>query len=98
MIYDEYVTKMNSVLSNPDTALAEMAPIYDALKADLSQIDTLTSEKTALEEKVRNLQDTNMRLFLAQTGQPAKEEAGADLEDLTPEGVVNSFIEEIFSE
>lgn len=101
MTFDEYTTKINDVLSTPDTALANIGSVMDELKSDLATLETLKTDKANLEARVRDLQDTNIKLYLAQTsgGRESDEgNNGDEYEDMSPADVVNSFIEKITKE
>lgn len=74
MTYEEYKNGITDALSNPDTALTKVSPILDALKDDLGVIETLKADGEAKDARIRDLQDTNLKLFLSQTSQASKEE------------------------
>ena len=95
MTYDEYQSKINSVLSNPDTALANIAPVMDEIKNDLTALDSLSKENEDLKSRIRDLQDTNMKLYLAQTGEAAEEETDEPVEG---PAVIEEFLSDVFKE
>ena len=74
MTYEEYKNGITDALSNPDTALTKVSPLLDALKDDLGVIETLKADGEAKDARIRDLQDTNLKLFLSQTSQASKEE------------------------
>ena len=75
MKFEEYDAMLTDLLSNPDTALTKVDALKDALKTDLTSLESLTTEKGDLETRIRDLQDTNMKLYLSQGGfAPEKEE------------------------
>lgn len=78
MTYNEYVEAINKVLAEPDTALVNIQTVTDELKTDLETFATVTAENEKLNQRIRDLQDTNMKLFL-QTG--GKAEQHEDEED-----------------
>lgn len=92
MTYEEYTDKINTVLSNPDTALAEIAPVLESLKTDLSELDAAKSEIEQLNNRVSDLQETNIKLFLSQS---AGEGEGDDDEEDEDEKEVEAFFEEL---
>lgn len=48
--------------------------MLDAVKSDLSERDALMSVKAEQEAKIKDLQDTNIKLFLSQTGKAEQDE------------------------
>lgn len=58
---------------------AENAPevmkmMLDSVKEDLAERDALMSVKAEQEAKIKDLQDTNIKLFLSQTGKAEQDE------------------------
>lgn len=96
MTYEEYEKRINGALANPDTAPTEFVNILSGLKTDLTAKDTLETEKTELETRVRDLQDTNMKLYLSVTGTSDEDEE----EDEPAEGtaVVDELMDKLFKE
>lgn len=96
MTYEEYEKRINGALANPDTAPTEFVNILSDLKTDLTAKDTLETEKTELETRVRDLQDTNMKLYLSVTGTSDEDEE----EDEPAEGtdVVDELMDKLFKE
>ena len=96
MTYEEYEKRINGALANADTAPTEFVNILSDLKTDLTAKDTLEKEKTELETRVRDLQDTNMKLYLSVTGTSDEDEE----EDEPAEGtdVVDELMEKLFKE
>ena len=96
MTYEEYEKRINGALANPDTAPTEFVNILSDLKTDLTAKDTLETEKTELETRVRDLQDTNMKLYLSVTGTSDKD--GEEDEPAEGTGVVDELMEKLFKE
>lgn len=96
MTYEEYEKRINGALANQDTAPTEFVNILSDLKTDLTAKDTLETEKTELETRVRDLQDTNMKLYLSVTGTSDEDEE----EDEPAEGtdVVDELMDKLFKE
>lgn len=96
MKYEEYEQRINNALANADTAPTEFVSILSELKTDLTAKDTMETEKTELETRVRDLQDTNMKLYLSVTGNSDEEED----EDEPAEGtaVVDELMDALFKE
>lgn len=90
MKYEDYETKLNEVVKNPDTAAVAVQDILKDLKADS---DTFASMEAGIAERdgrIRDLQDTNMKLFLRQTG-------GSEDQD-EPEKSPDEVIDALFTE
>lgn len=51
-----------------------MKTMLDAVKSDLAERDALMSVKADQEAKIKDLQDTNIKLFLSQTGKAEQDE------------------------
>lgn len=96
MTYEEYEKRINGALANADTAPTEFVDILSELKTDLTAKDALETDKTELETRVRDLQDTNMKLYLSVTGNSDKD----DEEDEPAEGtdVVDELMDKLFKE
>lgn len=96
MTYDEYEKNINEVLGNPDTALANIAPVLEEIKKDTEALTSAMSENESLKTRIRDLQDTNMKLYLSQTGQAAEEVEAK--EPATGTAVIDEFLSEVFGE
>lgn len=96
MTYEQYEERINNALANADTAPTEFVNILSELRTDLTAKDTLETEKTELETRVRDLQDTNMKLYLSVTGNSDEDED----EDEPAEGtaVVDELMDALFKE
>lgn len=96
MTYEQYEQRINSALANADTAPTEFVNILSELRTDLTAKDTLETEKAELETRVRDLQDTNMKLYLSVTGNSTEDEE----EDEPAEGtaVVDELMDALFKE
>ena len=86
MTYDEYKKGFDKILANPDTALTKISPILEALKTDLDTLESTQGEVEALNGRIRDLQDTNIKLFLSQGGK------GKDDEDEIDENVLSAYL------
>ena len=51
-----------------------MKMMLDSVKEDLAERDALMSVKAEQEAKIKDLQDTNIKLFLSQTGKATQDE------------------------
>lgn len=75
---------------------AENAPevlktMLDAVKEDLAERDTLKTLQEEQEAKIKDLQDTNIKLFLSQTGKAEQDED----EEKTPDEVLDELFKEV---
>lgn len=82
------------MLQEPDTALVKIGPILDEIKADYETMVSLTDKVSKQDVRIRDLQDTNMKLFLSQTGQApdADKEEDDDLEGME---AIDAFVAHI---
>lgn len=63
---------------NPDTAPEALSSILKMVEEDTEAIDALTTAKEENEAKIKELQDTNIKLFLAQVKPEEKHEDEED--------------------
>ena len=94
MTYEEFKERLTTVIANPDTAQTAAMQLLDDVKLDYTERDTYKDTMEKAEKRVRDLQDTNQKLFLMATGSPAK--TGDD----EPEGeaAVDAFVNELMKE
>ena len=59
--------------ASAETFPAVITSILDGLKVDLASIDALNAQIGEMDVKIRDLQDTNHKLFLSQTSTPEKD-------------------------
>ena len=69
MTLDEYKAKITEIVQNPDKSAELGVNLLEAIKGDLTRLGELNTSIDKLNGKVKDLQDTNMKLFLAQTNQ-----------------------------
>ena len=93
MTYEELENRLTTLLKQPDSALALVKPLLDDIKKDYEQIITLTDANKRQEGRIRDLQDTNMKLFLAQTGKAEPKED--DDEELEGMDAIDSFVNKL---
>lgn len=96
MTYDELEKKLTTILQQPDSALANVAPLLKEIKADYESIVSLTSKVESQDTRIRDLQDTNMKLFLAQTGQDSNKEEDED--DVEGPDAIDAFVNKLNKE
>lgn len=89
MKYDEIKNSIIAAMSNPDTMETEMTVILEQLKTDYEALNSMTDELSRAQTRIMDLQDTNHKLFLAQTS-PASEEPD-EVEPPTGAGVLDEF-------
>lgn len=68
MTYAEYEGLITDSLANVDKAPVNLKQVLEAIKADTTTIESLTTKVAEQDTRIRDLQDTNMKLFLGQTG------------------------------
>ena len=95
MTYDEYKTAIDTAVSNPDTGLGALPALMENLKTDLGQIETLNATITERDNKIRELQDTNMKLYMQIGGGSEPDEQD---EPVTGVGVIDEFMNDMFKE
>ena len=97
MQYEEYESRINEVLADPDTALANIGEVMDNLKTDLTAFDEMKNTVIEQENRIKDLQETNLKLYLMQGG--GKSEPDEDeLPEKTGVDAINQFWEELDKE
>lgn len=96
MTYADVEKKLTTMLQTPDTALAALPDLLKEIKADYESIVSLTSKVESQDNRIRDLQDTNMKLFLAQTGQVANKEEDED--DVEGPEAIDAFVNNLNKE
>ena len=89
---NKYLDLINKSIKSPEEAPAIMKELITVVEEDYNEFESLKSNLDNSNNKIRNLQDTNMKLFLSQTTQ--KEEEQEDKE-MAPDEVVDDFIKTI---
>lgn len=97
MTYADVEKKLTTMLQTPDTALAALPDLLKEIKADYESIVSLTSKVESQDNRIRDLQDTNMKLFLAQTGQVANKEEDDD-DDVEGPDAIDAFVSKLNKE
>lgn len=92
MKYEEYESAIRAMVENPDTMLASVDGILDNLKTDLEARDALTGEVDELNARVKDLQETNIKLWISKGGEVVEEE---EKEPATGKDVINEILEEL---
>ena len=73
MTFDEYKSSIMDLIKDPDTALTKVDGLFKELQGDLETKASVEAKVAEQDERIRTLQDTNMKLFLKASGEPEKE-------------------------
>ena len=79
MTFDEAKAQLTDLISNPDTAQEKALSFLGELEKDYTTLKSMSEKSETDDKRIRELQDTNQRLFLSVTGQP-KEDSEDDEE------------------
>lgn len=88
MKYEDYEAKLTELVKNPDSAAVAVQDILKDLKADSETFASLEADIAAKDGRIRDLQDTNTKLFLRQTGGSDSQ----DEEEKSPDDVLNELL------
>lgn len=82
MKYAEYESMINKMISEPETAPVGAQALLEQLKIDTDAMESAQAAIADRDEKIRALQDTNIKLFMSQTGtvEEAPEDESDDLD------------------
>lgn len=95
MTYEEFKNQVTNVLANPDSAQTAAMQLLEDVKADFIERDTYKEAIEKAEKRVKDLQDTNQKLFLMATGNKP-EQTGED--ELDGEDAVEDFVSKLMKE
>lgn len=93
MKYEDYESKLTGVVSNPDSAPIAVQEILKDLKSDAATMESMAAEISEKDAKIRELQDTNTKLFLQVTGTDSSDDKPEDWSELEGEEALEAFIE-----
>lgn len=93
MTYEEYKKEFEELVKAPDKVAETALKLLDELKTDMESLDSAKATLAERETKIRDLQDTNTKLFLQLTGQGEVPE-----EQKTPEDILGTMMENQFKE
>lgn len=92
MNYSDYEAKLGGVVSNPDTAPTVVKEILSDLKSDLDTLESMKADLEAKDTRIRDLQDTNVKLFMSQTG-ASESEPEEDWTQMEGQMAIEAFID-----
>lgn len=99
MTYQELETRLTKMLETPDTALAVLPDFLKEVKTDYEKTVSLEAKIAEGDKRIRDLQDTNMKLFLMQTSAPkSKGQIEEEEDDLEGQDAIDAFIKEVDKE
>lgn len=70
MTYKEYETALNGIVQNPDTAPTAVQSLLQEIKTDTDALATAINGISERDARIRDLQDTNIKLFMSQSSAP----------------------------
>lgn len=70
MTYQEYEAALNGIVQNPDTAPTAVQSLLQEIKTDTDALATAINGISERDARIRDLQDTNIKLFMSQSGAP----------------------------
>lgn len=97
MKFEEVKAKLTEVCKEPDSALVNITPVLEELAKDYAAMESFKELNAKQEEKIRNLQDTNMKLFLAQTGQKDDSKEEED-DELVGQEATDAFVNKLLEQ
>ena len=81
MKIDDFEKRFNEIVSNPDKGIASAPDFLNEVKGDYASAEALAAKVTELEGKVKDLQESNIKLYLATTSPVETEEEELDETD-----------------
>lgn len=90
MTHEELTNAISELVTKPELAAANAASIIKEVDALYTNVDSLTTQAEENGKKIRELQDANIKLFLAQTGKPMGNQD--DEEELTLEDFAKKIL------
>lgn len=73
MKINDYKQLINKLVAKPEEAPAVAEDLLKNITDDCAVIDSLNSKVNEQQQKILDLQNTNIKLFLGQTSKPAEE-------------------------
>lgn len=92
MTYKEYESALNGIVQNPDTAPTAVQSLLQEIKTDTEALATAINGISERDARIRDLQDTNIKLFMSQSSAPENDPEPAP--EMTFEELLKSKIVE----
>lgn len=92
MTYQEYETALNGIVQNPDTAPTAVQALLQEIKTDTDALAAAVEGISERDARIRDLQDTNIKLFMSQSSAPENEPEPE--EEMTFEELLKSKMDE----
>lgn len=92
MTYAEYESRLSDIVKSPDTAPVAVQALLTELKADTDTLTSLRADIEQKDQKIKDLQDTNIKLFLQQTGEAPEKDADSSWQDLEGDEALEAYI------
>lgn len=92
---NKYIDLINQSIKNPENAPNYMNDLISEIEKDSKEFENLNTINEENQKKIRELQDTNMKLFLSQT---ITKEVEQEEKELTPDEIIEDFIKELKGE
>ena len=90
--YETLKSSIIEAMKNPDSLETSMGAILKSLEEDYGEYKALAENYTTAEKRIRDLQDTNHKLFLSQVGVPDDDAGKEEPEPATGADVIKEFL------
>lgn len=88
----DYTDLINKIVSKPEEAPTLAKDLISNIKSDVEQFDAAQTRLNEQDKKIKDLQDTNIKLFLAQTSpKPETNNEGEEDHVTTLDDLVNTM-------
>lgn len=88
MKISDFEARFKAFLETPDTSVADAPAFLEEVRKDYTSMEAMANHTAELEAKVKDLQEANVKLFLATTSEAGEEEP--------EEKTGDDFIDEVF--
>lgn len=89
----DYEALLAKMVQTPDSIPQVLLELRDALKTDITALESATQRIGEQDTKIRDLQDVNAKLFLAQAAVPPAQEVP---EEVSPADAFDTMVNEMF--
>lgn len=96
MKFEDFKTRFNEIIGDPDKGIASAPDFLSEVEADYATAVATADKVAELEQRVKDLQETNIKLYLAQTGAPDTE--SDELDETDGEDYIDSVFNRILNE